>query len=175
MLPRSRQRSACREIMRPGHQQLICRKFRDDFMPGLRNHDLLFNPRGAPAILRGPERLQRKHHPRLDLMRMLQRNQAADHRFLPDRQPDSMPILQPECRLFIRKSKLLRFRPHRRDLARLPPRTHQRNGGVQIIAAPLIRIHQRQRRVPDREAAVVTRPVTHIGMQDVVINRIAGS
>src|SRR5690349_8624170 len=62
-------------VMRARDQQFLGGKTSNYFVAGFRNHDLLLDSRGAPAVRGRPERLQRKHHARFQLMRVLQRNQ----------------------------------------------------------------------------------------------------
>ena len=66
-------------------EQLFRREARDDFVAGFGHDDFFLDARRAPAVLRGPERLERKDHSGLDLAWMLFRYQFADYRFLPDR------------------------------------------------------------------------------------------
>src|SRR5262249_33922991 len=99
---------------------------------------------------------------------------AADHRLLPDGEADAAAVLQSEARLLVREAELLGLGPYRRDLGRRPTRPHELDGGVEILAAALICVDQGPRRVPDREAAVVARAVTHVRLQDVVVHRVAG-
>ena len=84
-----------------------------------------------------------------------------------------MPVLQAKASLFIRETKFLRLRPHRRDFRGRAARAHQFDGRVQIFAASLIRVDHGPRCKADCEGAVVARPVTHIRMENVVVRRIA--
>src|ERR1700733_7607385 len=86
-----------------------------------------------------------------------------------------MSVLQSECGFFIRETELLRFGPQRRNFTRGAARSDQRNCGVQILAAALVSIYHRVRSVAYGEAPVVTRAVAHVGMQNVVVNRITGA
>ena len=49
-------------------------------------------------------RLEGEHHARLDLVRVVERDQPADHRLLPDRQADAVAHLQREGRLLVREA-----------------------------------------------------------------------
>src|ERR1700719_2193888 len=93
---RGRQRTVHRVIVRARHQKLLCGKARNDFVPRRSDHDFFFNARRAPAIGRRPECFKRENHARLDFHRMLERNETADDRLLPDRQPDAVSVLQSE-------------------------------------------------------------------------------
>jgi hypothetical protein len=52
---------------------------------------------------------------------MLERNQAADDRLLPDGQADAVTVLQRESGFFIGETELLRLRPHGGDLGVVRP------------------------------------------------------
>ena len=132
-------------ILRARDQQLFGREARDHFVAGFRDHDFFFDARRAPAVLRRPERFEREHHAGLDFMRVLQRNQPADHRLFPNREADAVAELQREGRFFVGKSELLRLGPNRGDLRRRAAGPHQRDGRVQIIAAARVGVDQRGR------------------------------
>src|SRR5437868_4160811 len=168
-----RQRPIHREVVRSRHHQLFCRESRNHFVPRRGHYNFFFNARRAPPVARRPECFERKHHSRHDLVRMLQRNQPADDRLLPDRQSDAVSELKRERRLFVRKPKLLRLRPHGSDFRRRSSRPYKLNRRIQIFPAALVRIAHRVRRVANREAPVVARAISHVGMQNVVVNRIA--
>src|SRR5215469_9285973 len=134
-LPGGRQWSADGVVLGAGDEQLLRGKSGDDFVAGRGHDDFLFDAGSAPAISRRPERLQRKYHPRLDLLRMIEGNETADNRLLPDGEADSMTVLQSESRLFIGKAEVLRPGPDGRDFARASSRADQFDGRVKIIAA----------------------------------------
>ena len=71
---------------------------------------------------------------------MIERNQSADHRLLPDREADSVAVLQSECVFFILETEILSFRPHCSDLGCGATGTHQLNSGIKIVAAALVGI-----------------------------------
>src|SRR6202049_4149298 len=136
------QRAACRVIALARDQELLGRKARDDLGPVLGHHQLLLDPRRRPAIRRRPERLQRKYHVFLDDLGVVQRDQAREHGFLPDRQAYPVPELQRECRLLVGKTELLRFRKHLGHLRGGHPWLHQRNGFVEVVEAALVSVDQ---------------------------------
>ncbi len=115
-----------------------------------RDDDLFFDARGAPAIGRRPERFEREHHARLDLVRMFERNQAADHRLFPDGQPDAVAVLQREGSFFIGEAELLRLGPHRGDFRGGAAGPDQLDGGIEIFAAALVGIDHGVRCIADR-------------------------
>src|SRR6266478_5277643 len=124
MLPRGLERPIDGHIWRAGPTKFFGREARDDFVACFGDHNFLLDARGAPAVARRPECFEREHHARLDLVRMLERHEPTDYRLLPDRQTDSVTILQRERRLFIREAELLRFWPHRSDFSRRAPGTN---------------------------------------------------
>ncbi len=162
-------------IMRARDHQFFGGETRDDFVAGFGDHDLFLDARGAPAVFRRPEGFEREHHSGFDFVRMFERNQAADHGLFPNGQPDAVAELQSERGLFVGESELLRLGPDGGDFRGGAAGADQRNGRVQIFAAALVGVHQRVRAVTDGEAAVVTGAVAHEGMQDVVVDRIAGA
>src|ERR1700678_2043868 len=144
-------------------------------MAGFGDDNFFFNPRGAPPIGRWPESFECKHHARFDLARVLQRNQAADHRLLPDGKANSVTILQRKCRFFVGKPELLRLGPDRSYFGCGSPRTYEFNRRIEILAASLVSVVHGMRSVSDGEAAVVASAIAHVGVKNVVINRIAGA
>src|SRR5580704_19429431 len=100
---------------------------------------------------------------------MIERNQPADNRLLPNREPYTVTVLQSECRLFIRKPEFLRLWPQRRNFARSAAGTHEGNCRIQIFATAFVSVNHCVRCVTDREAAVVARAIAHIGMKNVVV------
>src|SRR5580704_15365822 len=105
------------EIMRARDEQFLRWETRDDLVAGFGDHNFLFNARRGPSIGGRPEGFQSEYHSGLDLVGMIQRNQAADDRFFPDRQADAMSVLQSEGGFFVGESEFLRFRPQRRNFA----------------------------------------------------------
>src|SRR6202522_2363489 len=131
--------------MPAGYQKFFRGEACDHFMASFSDDDFFLDPSGTPAIRRGPKSLQRKHHARLDLARMLQRHQAADYRLLPDGEANAVAVLQRESRLLIGKTELLRFRPHSGDLGGSAARAHEFNRRVEIFPATLVSIVHRMR------------------------------
>src|SRR5215469_6101415 len=84
-LTRRGQRTINGEIMCARDQQALGWKTRDYLVSRRCDHNLFFNARRAPAVLRRPEGLEREDHSGLDLAWMLLRHQFANYRFLPDR------------------------------------------------------------------------------------------
>src|SRR6202035_5218031 len=120
------------------------------------------------------ESFESKHHPRLDSHGLLERNQAADHRLLPDGEADTVAVLQSETGFFVRETELLRLRPDSGDFCCGAPWPHELDSRVQILAAALVGINHRVGSVAHSEAAVVAGAVSHVGMQNVVVDGIAG-
>ena len=97
------------EVVRAGDEKFFRREPRDHFVPRRGDYDFFFDARRAPAVRRRPEGFQREHHARLDLHRMLERNQAADHRLLPDGEPDAVAVLQRERGFFVGEAEVVAF------------------------------------------------------------------
>src|SRR6266545_5509118 len=127
---RSRQRTCASVVMMTCDHKLICREACDDLMSSLSNHDFLFDTCCAPAICRWPVGFKRKHHTGIDFKWMIERNESADYRLLPNGQSDTMTILQSETRLFICKTKFFSFWPDGGDLTCCAPRTDKLNRGI---------------------------------------------
>src|SRR5579871_866807 len=136
------QRTLDRVVMSAGDHQLFGRELGDDFVAGWRHDDFFFDARGAPAVLRRPERFEREDHARLKRVRMIQRNQAADHWLFPDRQADAVAVLQSEGGLFVREAELLRLRPNRGNFGGGAAGANQLDGGIEVIAAALVSVNQ---------------------------------
>ena len=156
-------------------QQLFRRETRDDFVSGFGDDNFFFDARRAPAVGGGPEGFQRKHHSGLDLARMIEGDQAADDGFFPDRQTNAVAVLQSEGGFFIGEAKVGGLGPDRGNLGGGAAGTNQFDGCVQIVAATLIGVHHRVGRIADRETAVIAGAVSHVGMQNVVVDRISGA
>src|SRR5580693_4276210 len=169
------QRTIHGEIMSAGNQELFGREARNDFVAGFGDHDFFFDASGTPAIGRWPESFQREHHPRLDFAGMLQRYQTADYRLLPDGETNAVTILQREGGFLVREAELLRLRPHGRDLGGRAPRAYEFNRRVKVFPAPLVRVVHCVRGIADREASVVAGTVSHVGVENVVVNGISRS
>src|ERR1019366_1157428 len=127
----------------------------------------------TPAIRRGPESFQGKHHAGLNFAGMFQRYETADYWFLPNSEANAVTILQRECGFFVRETELLRLRPHRGNLRRSASRAHQFNRRIEVFPAPLVRVVHRVRGVSDREAAVITGAGSHVVVENGVIPRVA--
>ncbi len=111
--------------------------------------------------------------PFADLLGMVERDEPAEDRLLPDRQTDAVPELERERGLFVRESELLRSRPHADHLAGGGAGTDQLDRRVEVVAAALVRVDERPRRAGDRERAVVARAVAHEAVEDVEVRRVA--
>src|SRR5207249_3645233 len=121
------------------------------------------------------ERLECDHHPLLDRLRMVERDQAAEDWLLPDREPDAVPVLERERRLLVREAELLGTWPELDDLGRRHARSHPVDRDVEVVAAAPVRIYLSGRRAADRERPVVARPVAVEAVDDVEVRRVAGA
>ena len=75
---------------------------------------------------------------------MLERDEAAEDRLLPDREADAVAELEGESSLLIGEAELLGPRPDRHHLVGRHPGTDQADGGIQEVAAALVGIDQRR-------------------------------
>ena len=105
---------------------------------------------------------------------MVERDEPADDRLLPNREPDAMTVLEREGRLFVREPELLCLRPYRGDLSGRSSRSDQLDCSVEVIAAAFIGIHHGVRGITDGEAAIVAGTVAHVRLQNIVVDRVAG-
>ena len=92
--------------MRAGDQQFFRREARDDFAAIFGDDDFFFETRGGPAVGCGPVGFQREDHAFFDHFGMIEGNQAAEDRFLPDRQADAVAILQCKGGFFVGEAEL---------------------------------------------------------------------
>src|SRR5712692_3899707 len=104
---------------------------------------------------------------------MVEGNQPADDRFFPDGKSNAMAVLQREARLFVGEAEVLCLGPNRSNLRRGAAGAHQFDGSVQIIAAAFVSVDHGMRRVADGEATVVASAVSHVRMEDVVVDGIS--
>jgi len=141
----------------------------------LRDDELLLDPRRRPAVRRRPERLEREDHPLLDRLGMVERDEPAEDRLLPDREPDAVPVLERERGLLVGEAELLRLRERRDDVGGRDARADHRDRVVEDVAGALVRVDLVPRRRPDRERAVVARAVAVVGVEDVEVSRVARS
>ncbi len=72
VLTRGGQRAVDGVIVRACDEKIFGGKSRDYFVARFRDHNFLFDTGRTPTVRRWPESLERKHHPRLDFMRMLE-------------------------------------------------------------------------------------------------------
>src|SRR5690349_18041057 len=98
---------------------------------------------------------------------MVQRYEAAEHWLLPDRQSDSVTVLQCETSFLIGEAEFLGFWPQLDNFRRRDAGPDHVDRGIQVIAAALVSIHQCWRRAPDGKGPVVARPVAHISVNQV--------
>ncbi len=129
------QRAVDRVVAAPGDQQLLGGELRDHLASVGGHDDLLLDARRTPAVCGGPIGLEREHHALLELLGVLERDQAREDRLLPDGQPDTMTVLEGECGLLVGEAELLRGRPDLDDVGRGRARAHERDGTVHVLAA----------------------------------------
>ena len=98
---------------------------------------------------------------------------ARDHRRLVEPDADAVPELETEAGLLVREAELLGGRPDLGDLVRRHARPHERDRGIQPLAALLVRVELRVADTADVERAVVARSVAHERVDDVEERLIA--
>src|SRR5579872_1372086 len=97
---------------------------------------------------------------------MIEGDQAADDRLLPDRQPNTVAVLQSEAGFLVGKSEFLRLGPDRGNLRRGSTGPHQLNCRIEIFAAALVGVHHGVRSKADGETAVVAGAVAHVRSEE---------
>src|ERR1700758_3992488 len=102
------------------------------------DYDFFFDASGAPAVSRRPESLEGEHHARLDFDGVLERDETADYRLLPDGEADAVSVLQGEGGFFVGETEILRLGPHGRDFGSRAAGTNEFDRGIQIFAAALV-------------------------------------
>src|SRR6266481_1310915 len=85
---------------------------------------------------------------------------------LPNGQAYAVSILQREGCFFIGEAKLLSFGPHGSNLRGRSAWLHQRDRGVEVIAAAFVGVDHGVRGIADGEAAVIAGAIAHVGMQN---------
>src|SRR4051812_11583486 len=88
------------------NRQFLRRKERDDLRAFRRQHHFLFDARGGDAVAGGTERLDREHHPCLELVRVLERIEPRDERTLVQAEAEAVAEVEPECRHLRRETDL---------------------------------------------------------------------
>src|ERR1019366_9915124 len=126
------------EVVAACNQQLFGWEACDHLVTRFGDNDFFFDAGCAPAIGRGPEGLESEHHAGLDYGWMFERNQAADHRLLPDGKADSVAVLQSETCFLVGEAEFLRLGPHGGDFSGCAAWTHELNRGIEIFPAALI-------------------------------------
>ena len=94
-----------------GDQEVLGGELGDHLAPVGGDDDLLLDPGRRPAVAGGPVGLEREDHALLEHLRVVERDQPAEDRLLPDGQADAVAVLQRERRLLVREPELLRGRP----------------------------------------------------------------
>src|SRR5437016_1970309 len=106
---------------------------------------------------------------------MVERNQPAQDRLLPDRETDAVPVLEREGGLLVGEAEFIRFRPELDDLIRRDAGPRPVDGNVEVVATALVGIDLRGRSAPNRERPVVTGAVAVEAVDDVEVSRITGA
>src|SRR5579885_1536639 len=155
------------DVRLAGDEQLVGREAGQDLAAVRGDDDLLFDPRRRAAVRGGAVRLEREHHSRFELDRVLERVDARDHRRLVQPDAEAVPELEPEAGFLALEAERLRGRPDGGDLVGRRARPDERDRGVEPLAALPVGVELRPRDRPDVERAVVARPVAHERVDDV--------
>ncbi len=137
--------------------------------------EFLLDPRRPPAVRRGPVGLQREDHAYFEHLGLVERDEPAEDRLLPDRQAYSVPELEGERSFLVRESELLGGGPQRRDVRGGRPGFDCLDGHVHVLAAALVGVRLGHGSAADGERPVIARSVTHKAMQDVEERRVTRS
>src|SRR5436190_6217563 len=157
------------------HEQLLGREAGDHLAARARHDELLLDPRRRPAVARRPERLEREDHALLDRLRIVERDEPAEDRLLPDREADAVPVLERERGLLVGEAELLGAREDLDDLGGRDAGPHHRDRLIEHVAAADVGVDERPRGGADGERAVVARAVAVVGVQNVEIGGVAGA
>src|ERR671914_597378 len=111
-----RECAADRVVRLAGDHQVLGREAGDHLATVGRDHELLLDARGGPAVARRPERLEGEDHARLYLLGMVERDEPAEDRLLPDRKAYAVAELERERGLLVGEAELLRLRPALHEL-----------------------------------------------------------
>src|ERR1041385_8318193 len=123
--------------MRAGDEQLLRWKACDHLAAVLRDDELFFEARRGPAVLRRPIGLEGEDHAFLDRLGIIERDEAAEDRLLPDRKPDAVAVLQRESRLLVGEAELLGLGPELDDVGGRDAGLDDRDRRVHVVAAAL--------------------------------------
>src|SRR5689334_20607250 len=106
---------------------------------------------------------------------MVERDEAAENRFLPDRKPYPMSVLEGEGGLFIGEAKFFRFWPELDDIGGGHPWLDLVDGFIQNIPAVLVGVYLCLRGASHNKRAVVAGAIAVIAVQYVKIRRVTRS
>ena len=163
------------EVPRAADQEILGREASDDLAPVGGYHDLFLDSRGRPAVGGGPVGLECEDHALLKHLGMVEGDEAAEDRPFPDRQADTVPVLERERGHLVFEPELLRFGPHGADVCGCCAGSHQSDRTVDQLAADLVSIPLGRRRAADLECAVVAGAVAVVAVKDVEERRVAWS
>src|SRR5262245_2813300 len=109
-LAQRRQRAVDRPVARATDEQLLGGAAGDHLAAIGGDDDLLLDARRRPAVARRPVRLEGEDHALLEHLRVLERQEPAEDRSLPDRQAHTVSILQGERGHLVGEAELGRRR-----------------------------------------------------------------
>ena len=123
----------------------------------------------------GPVGFERKDHAFFDHFGIIERNQAAEDRFLPDRQTDAVAVLQRKSGFFIGEAELLRLGPELDHVGRGDARFDDADRRVHVVAATFVGVDHRRRGAADCECSVIAGAIAIVAVQNIEERRIAGT
>lgn len=106
---------------------------------------------------------------------MVERDEAAEDRLLPDGQADPVPVLEGEGGRLVREAELLGSRPDLDDVGGSGAGADQGDGLVHVGAAADVRVALGGRGAADGERPVVAGAVAEVAVQDVEEGGVAGA
>ena len=110
-----------------------------------------------------------------DLLRGVERDQAAEDRFLPYAEAYAVAVLQGEGRLFIGEAEFLGLRPELDHIRCGDSRFNDADGGIHVVPAAFVGVHHGGGRAADGEGPVVAGAIAVIAVEDIEEGRVAGA
>src|SRR5215472_10271691 len=128
-------------VVHASHQQIFSWEARDDLAAVFSDNKLLLDASRRPTITGRPEGLKGEDHALLNHFWMVERDKAAEDRFLPDGESDAMTVLEREGRFFIREAKLFCLGPELDNVSGRYTRLDGINGYIQNVTTVFVGIY----------------------------------
>src|SRR5437016_3217627 len=136
----------CLTSVRVSDGKLSRGKQGNDFAALVGDDDFFLDSRCRPAVGGRAIGLEREHHARLDLVRVIHRHEATDDRPLVQGNAEAMAELQRKGLHLVREAELLRLREHHRNLVSADAGAHARNCRIHPAPRSLVGVPLRIRR-----------------------------